>query len=358
MRNESKFVGWGEIDSNVEGIVRWHAKRIFPALQGLMEEEDLVSVGMAAAMEASARFDPSQGATLKTWCGNQAFHRMRNYLKNARFGKINGARHGCKIRLVPISQMAKHDSLPPEAIAGDDEEQKFLETATDLFRCLPPRERRIARGLWIQERQLVDVAREHGITPQRVKQISAVARERIRRHMQRYQRRGPSFANVSPERRASILRSYSNPPENRTVDTPIELAPEPWLETMSEHILSKTTKKSRADYIFHALRAQFPTISIGAIQLVAQKHPFVQFARGWIGVAGISSPPDFSNGEPGRRTACALPAPERKSGDARPLDAVLAELGQRLRTLAERREEIQREIESINCLLTAACREA
>lgn len=223
--NRAKTPRYGELPDGTAGVIEWHANRVFRVARGLCDVEDLVAVGTARAMAEVGHYDASKGTTLKTWCSNQAWHAMRNYVYKLQWvptykAKENARNHVMNPQLRPISQLMRDDDEAPiyEAVSPTNEFEidnldSFEQVRAKTLGCLKGREREIAEKRWLGGATLREIAKGWGVTLERVRQIETRARKRITDSI-------PTREHLTGER---AMDTFTPP---KPVNSPIS-APEP-----------------------------------------------------------------------------------------------------------------------------------
>ena len=171
-----------------EAFVRSRAMRWVANLPHLaMHEDDLLQEGRVAIWQAALRFQADRGLTFLTFAGKAVDHLMMNFIR--RKSSVVRFPTGKTIGMVfldePLSSDAEETRLMlmvPESkermLCEDEETRAILHGA---LRCLTPRERRVLRGLYVEEMTHEAMAAELGFTRSRIPQIKEEALVKLRR---------------------------------------------------------------------------------------------------------------------------------------------------------------------------------
>ncbi len=174
----------GQLWEQVEGLVKWKAKRIMTVLEGCpgrgIEFEDLCQSGYLAMVAAVESYDPAAGAAFSTW--------FMSYLKTA-FAEATGYRtlKGRKEPLnnslsldTPLTDDADSDELMD--VIADPSGQNGLESAeAAIYR--EQLHDAVENALSAIPEQYADVLRLRyfdGLTLERAGEVRGVGKERIR----------------------------------------------------------------------------------------------------------------------------------------------------------------------------------
>lgn len=155
--------------------------------------EDLVQDGNLGLIHAAGKFDPARGvrfATYATWWIRQAI--QQGVARTA--DVIRAPRRATRVMAASIDQILENRESPQGFAVDFDFEA--LEDRVDArrYRCaeavqaLPDRHQAVVRarfGFDEEPRTLRDIARDTGVSPQRVQQIQTEALDRLRRIMNR-----------------------------------------------------------------------------------------------------------------------------------------------------------------------------
>lgn len=164
-------------------VMRWVAN--LPHLA--MHEDDLLQEGRVAIWQAALRFQADRGLTFLTFAGKAVDHLMMNFIR--RKSSVVRFPTGKTIGMVfldePLSSDAEETRLMlmvPEAeepmLCEDEETRALLHGA---MQCLTARERRVLRGLFVEEMTYTALAEELGFTRSRIPQIKEEALVKLRR---------------------------------------------------------------------------------------------------------------------------------------------------------------------------------
>lgn len=170
----------------VEGLVKWKAKRIMTALEGCLgrgvEFEDLYQTGYLAMVAAVDTYDPAAGGALSTW--------LMYHLKNA-FAEATGYRtqRGKKEPLnnylsldTPLTDDADSDDLMDvvadpaglqwrECLEESMWRKQLQEAVGAALSTVPEQYREILRLRYWEDMTLEDVGDLRGISKERVRQM-------------------------------------------------------------------------------------------------------------------------------------------------------------------------------------------
>lgn len=179
-------------DQKLRFQIRWCAERLCKNDRGHYCADDLEQVGLTMAARAAARYDPSRGASLRTWCLNQARDYMLNehldqqWLPRWKEKKLRHDREQWPVRITRFGDMPHADEHPMDVsvpISDEPTEEDVNQSnqrVADLLSVLSDRERSTFVGRVYQRRTLIDLAREQGCSIERVRQVDLRARQKLR----------------------------------------------------------------------------------------------------------------------------------------------------------------------------------
>lgn len=174
-------------DTSVEanlGLVHMIARRYVGTTGGALEFQDLVQVGAMGLERARDTYDPERGAfaTYAAWWIREAIH-----------GEIA---RSAKVVYLPrrVYQRRRHAGALPSSLRLDDsstprtlraptaeiESELDQDRARRALDALKPRERRVIEATFWDELGTNAIARELGVTKQRIQQIRAKAMAKLR----------------------------------------------------------------------------------------------------------------------------------------------------------------------------------
>lgn len=166
-------------------LVRKLASYYMPRLQMFYEYQDLVAVGNLALWQASLTYETGHGATFGTYGFYAVRHAYEALLKRWFAKRRRGARRSDSIdALGPDDDAPKHQ-LRSEVASAEEllsalNEQVFLQEA---LLDLRPRARRVIQARFIEERCLEDIARELGLSRERIRQIEIASLRKLRKKL-------------------------------------------------------------------------------------------------------------------------------------------------------------------------------
>jgi RNA polymerase sigma factor (sigma-70 family) len=175
------------VEGNV-GLVVMTRQRFFPRAPRAMCE-DLFQAGLVGLIRAAERFDPALGCKFGTY----AVPWIRNYIGRAlrsdsliRISESLGGeeREQARQRLQPVPLRdgvlagleARPEGVMDEVLLGEQQRLAF-----DVLGLLPDRQAAVLRGRFFDERSLVSLSIELGVSKERVRQIEKAALKRCRR---------------------------------------------------------------------------------------------------------------------------------------------------------------------------------
>jgi RNA polymerase sigma factor for flagellar operon FliA len=162
--------------------------RLFPRLPSGIDREDLESFGYMGLVQAARAYDPARGVAFSTY----AYHCIENTIR-AQLQRASRREFDCLSldALVgddedgtPLAELIPDETADAERQAIDSAEQDALR---HTVRSLPPRLAEIIQDLYFAQHSAAEVARRHGLTPQRVQALHRQGLTALRRRLRERQ---------------------------------------------------------------------------------------------------------------------------------------------------------------------------
>jgi len=157
-------------DPKVKKAIHWFASWLCPRDRGT-SAEDLRQVGMLAAAASVATFDPSFGAAPQSWAITQAKGWMQNTWRQCSQYQIG-------LRIEQAASWVLGQAKDESSADSDHQETEDMARWMD---ALTEREERLFRAYALDDRTFASISLDEHVSAERVRQIVARAREKLRR---------------------------------------------------------------------------------------------------------------------------------------------------------------------------------
>lgn len=175
-----------ELWEQVSGLVKWHANRVFSAmeLQGNcrgLEFDDLLQTGFIAMLEAVDTFKPESG-TFSTWLTfhiHSAFAEVSDYRTKCRRNDPINSALSLDTPLSDDSESATMYEIIPdsaavaalEAVEERIYQEQLHETLEDVLSELPEKRSKVLRLRYYQNQTLAEVGNMVNVSPEMARQL-------------------------------------------------------------------------------------------------------------------------------------------------------------------------------------------
>lgn len=158
--------------------------RLFPRLPAGIDREDLESFGYIGLIQAARAYDASRGVAFSTYAYHCIENTIRAQLQRASRRDLDtlslDALVGDDEDGTPLAEMIPDETADAERQALDSAEQEDIRRTVH---SLPPRLAQIIQDLYFSQHSASEVARRHGLTPQRVQSLHRKGLTALRRRL-------------------------------------------------------------------------------------------------------------------------------------------------------------------------------
>lgn len=169
-------------------FARYVAHKYASALRHSHDQEDIVSVVLESIWESSKTWQPELGSSFGAYIKQRAIWTMHKLVKNINRPSREVAWHTLSydgMRTHPDSAELGIEFPDVDQESADDKLVREAETALllDTLDCLDPKYRRILYGRFVEEKKLVELGEEFGVSRERIRQLEVIALEQLRHRL-------------------------------------------------------------------------------------------------------------------------------------------------------------------------------
>jgi RNA polymerase sigma factor for flagellar operon FliA len=160
-------------------LIRYCANRFMRNAASSVAYDDLVQEGEIAVWRCLGTYRPQEGATFKTYATARIRGSMLDYLRTQQLGVRGEYAHVESWEEEQFADAGGTQGSPLEELLRKER----IEQIVAGWQMLPRREREVLTKYYSDERRLLDIAQDYGITEARVSQIRKVGELRVRAHV-------------------------------------------------------------------------------------------------------------------------------------------------------------------------------